>query len=771
MKTPWIYLCVALALITCQQTFGQELLARSSPRIHTPTSLPLRQALKRLEHDYGVSFLVQEIWMDYTVTLPPKHDKSVDEALNALLYPLRLRHHKLRDGFYSITTQTVSFPTSTRSHISTPISGKITTEKGEPLPGVSVIVVGTVQGTITGSDGRYSLTLNPGSYTVRASFVGFETAQRAITVGDAPQEIDFILKESVASLDEVVVLGSRASTARTNIDKPVPVDVIQPKEFKAYAQNDLTQVLNYVAPSFNANRQTVSDGTDHIDPASLRGLGPDQVLVLVNGKRRHTTALVNINGTFGRGTVGTDMNSIPVAAIERVEVLRDGAAAQYGSDAIAGVINLVMKKQSPLTVSTTYGQSWSHALGRDFRDGANRQVDISKGFALGTKGSLNVAGQILDRGYTNRGGLDTRPLLYSSLPTRTATESEADFQARYATLQSADDEKASAAGLDRNNMRVGNADSRNLGLVVNGEYSLGATASVYAMAGYTYKTGKAAGFYRLPSQSSQVDVTLYPNGFLPFINTTIHDGSFIGGVRGELGKWSYDLSHVYGHNDIAFDITNTVNASLPAGTSPTAFYAGKLIFNQNTTNLDLSRKFELSGFLQSLNVAYGAEYRTDHYQIQAGEERSWSFGYPSQGIAGVSGKAAGAQVFPGFRPSNVVDAHRSNTGLYADVEGEMGRVLVGTAARFEHYTDFGSNLSYKVTARWKIYRDLARRGVDGVPGALAAPAFLQQRIDTVCTRATHTGAHGQQQQRHRAPVRRGVAQARDIAVVYTRPGR
>ncbi|MFM9837562.1 MAG: TonB-dependent receptor [Cyclobacteriaceae bacterium] len=616
------------------------------------------------------------------------------------------------------------------------IRGKVTTEGGDPLPGVSILVEGTSKGTTTDAAGNFALQLAQGNYKIQVSFVGYETKSESITMSTSDQVIDFVLKETSLALNEIVVLGSRSTTARTNIDKPVPVDVIQTKEIKAFAQNDITQILNYVAPSFNSNRQTVSDGTDHIDPASLRGLGPDQVLVLVNGKRRHTTALVNINGTFGRGTVGTDMNSIPVAAIERIEVLRDGAAAQYGSDAIAGVINLVLKKNSPLTVSTTYGQSNSNALGHNFSDGGTFQFDISKGFKLGDKGSVNFSGQYLDRGYTNRGGLDTRPLLYSAAPTKLATETEADYVTRYAGLKATDDAKAIAAGLDRNNMRVGNSDSRNLGFFLNGEYALAPTATLYAATGYTNKEGKAAGFYRLPTQATQVDVNIYPNGFLPFINTTINDISLMAGLKGELGKWNYDISNAFGRNDIAFDITNTVNASLPIKTSPTQFYAGKLIFQQNTINLDVSRKFDLTGALSSFNMAYGAEFRSDNFQIKAGEELSYSFGQPSQNISGrlvgTTPTAAGAQVFPGYKPSNELDNSRTNTGLYADFEGEFGlKLLFGAAGRYENYSDFGYNFSYKLTGRWKIYEDIALRG--GLSTGFRAPSLHQRYFNNEST--------------------------------------
>jgi iron complex outermembrane recepter protein len=613
------------------------------------------------------------------------------------------------------------------------VYGKISTESGDPLPGVNVQVVGNSKGAITDAAGKFDLQLPRGSYTLRISFVGYESRVEEIVLDEKDQTISLTLKEAPLSLDEIVVLGSRSSTNRSNIDKPVPVDLIATKEVRGYAQNDITQILNYVEPSFSSNRQTVADGTDHIDPASLRGLGPDQVLVLVNGKRRHTSALVNINGTFGRGTVGTDMNSIPVAAIERVEVLRDGAAAQYGSDAIAGVINLVLKKNSPLMVSSTYGQSVSHTLGHDFNDGKTFQLDLSKGFVLGNKGSINFAGQFLHRGATDRQGPDTRPLLYSAAPSKAPDESEAEFQSRYAELKIADDAKAVAEGLRRNTMRVGNSESTNTGFFLNGEYALSPNVNVYLASGFTNKTGEAAGFYRLPFQTSQVDPSLYPNGFLPLINTNITDFSTIAGVRGNLGRWNYDVSNTYGQNSIAFDITNSMNASIPLGASPKEFDAGKLMFKQNTLNVDVARKFDFaSAFVSSLNVAYGAEFRLDNYRIEAGEELSYSYGIPSRDIPGLPGKAAGAQVFPGFKPSNVLDKSRNNKGLYVDLEGEFGpRVLISAAGRYENYSDFGSNFSYKVAGRVKIFREFSLRG--GIATGFRAPSLHQRYFNNEST--------------------------------------
>jgi iron complex outermembrane receptor protein len=619
------------------------------------------------------------------------------------------------------------------------LKGKVTDSAGLSIPGATIQVIGGAKlATLSDANGLYTLKFPAnGTYKIRISFTGYEITESSVQIANATTA-NFILKDSKNLLEDVVVIGSRSSVPRTNIESVVPVDLITSKDVKTFAQVDLTQILNYVAPSFNSNRQTVSDGTDHIDPASLRGLGPDQVLVLVNGKRRHTTALVNINGTFGRGSVGTDLNSIPVAAIERIEVLRDGAAAQYGSDAIAGVINIVLKKVTPYSFSTSFGQSDSKALGRDFSDGRTFQADFSKGWAFkNDKGFLNFAGQYIKRDYTNRGGLDTRPLLYSSSPTKGVNESEADFETRFAGLKAADNARAAANGFDRNNMRVGNSDSKNGGFFLNGQYNFTPNAQLYMAAGYTHKTGSAAGFYRLPTQTTQIDLSIYPNGFLPFIDTKINDLSLSVGLKGKIGAWDYDLSNTSGENNIKFNIDNTVNASLPLGTSPTSFYAGELLFRQNTSNLDLNKKFVFDGtFLTSLNTAFGGEFRIDNYQIREGEELSYSFGQPSRNIPGrmigTSFTAAGSQVFPGFKPSNALDESRHNVSAYADFEAEFGpRVLLEGAGRYENYSDFGSNFSYKFTGKVKLFGDVALRGAYAT--GFRAPSLHQRFFNNEST--------------------------------------
>lgn len=592
------------------------------------------------------------------------------------------------------------------------LKGKIVDPSGLTLPGVSIVVQGTQNGTASNKDGAYLLKFPaPGNYKLKISLIGYESITADVAIDNTTKTQDFSLALSSATLTEIVVLGSRSSAPRTNIESPVPVDVITSKDVKGFAQVDVGQVLNYAAPSFSSNRQTVADGTDHVDPASLRGLGPDQVLVLVNGKRRHNSALVNINGTFGRGSVGTDLNAIPLAAIDKIEVLRDGAAAQYGSDAIGGVINIILKKNTPFNFSMMQGQCYTTALGRNMYDGQTFQADLSKGFDLWGKGFINIAGQYQSRGATNRGGLDTRPLLYSPIPSSGVISSAA---------KAADDATAAGASFDRNDMIVGNSDVKNAGVFINGQYQLNNDLTFYLASGYTNRKGESAGFNRLPSASSQIDLTIYPNGFLPFIDTRINDYSILGGIKGKSGSWDYDLGHVFGINTFDFNTSNTLNASLPAGTSPSSFYCGRLTFIQNTTTFDVTRKFEMNGPLTALNTSFGAEYRVDNFQIGAGEFYSYASG-------GVAGKIPGAQVFPGFQPApkNALDKSRNNKAVYADFEGDFGpRLMLGAAGRFENYSDFGSRFSYKFTGRYKFYQDFAIRGA--IATGFRAPS-LQQR--------------------------------------------
>jgi iron complex outermembrane recepter protein len=639
------------------------------------------------------------------------------------------------------------------------IAGRVTDGRTkEPLIGASVASKGTTQGTLTDVDGKFQLTLPNGNSLIVITFVGYD--KKDMAVGNE-SVLEITLDESSANLENVVVVGSRAP-ARTNTQSAVAVDVITPKDLKGFSQVDVGQILTFVAPSFNSNRQTVADGTDHVDPASLRGLGPDQVLVLVNGKRRHTSALVNINGTVGRGSVGTDMNVIPVAAIERIEVLRDGAAAQYGSDAIAGVINIVLKKETEgIAVSLTAGSNFTNLkysapnlaggmtdYNKQITDGNVDQLDLMKGFKLGSKGWLMVAGQYNDRAKTNRSGLDNIPTTYlggnGSFPSTPAGQDQTTFRK---DLIAADAAIEKANGYDRHNLVFGNSTSKNYGGFFNGGFQTSETGELYFSGGLTHRTGDGFGNYRVPvarnQQPLKADGSLfYKNGFLPGIRSAIDDASFMAGFRTKLGEWKMDLSNVYGQNSFQFTVFNSGNASLANNDNQqTVFDAGQLRFKQNSTNLDFSRMFEKMGAISRFNTAFGAEYRYDNYQIVAGEKNSY-FGdghsVPTAPLtaggaaAGTTAAAPGSQVFPGFQPSNEVNKSRTSMGAYADFEGEIAdRLLVGVAGRYENYSDFGSNFSGKVSGRLKLTNQIALRG--SASTGFRAPSLQQRYFQNTST--------------------------------------
>ncbi|MBU6120762.1 TonB-dependent receptor [Hymenobacter siberiensis] len=596
------------------------------------------------------------------------------------------------------------------------VTGRVLDATGQTQPGVTVLQQGTSNGTSTDGDGRFSLNNVPGTATLVFSAVGSLT-QTVPLNGRTTLEIRLAANQT--ELNEVVVTGSRATEGRSNILTTSPVDVISAREIKAYAQTDITQILTYIAPSFQSTRQTVTDGTDFVDPATLRGLGPDQVLVLVNGKRRHTSALVNINGTPGRGSVGTDMNVIPPAAIKRIEVLRDGAAAQYGSDAIAGVINIQLKDDTTgISVSSTAGQTTKS-------DGQLFQADANLGFGLGHRGFVDVSGQFSNRSYVDRSGLDTAPLIYlgtsgGNYPAGLTDQQKLDLKAR-------DNALVAQNGFNRRDIRVGGADTRTYGSFVNAAYTLVPSIGLeaYFSGGLTRRTGSSGALYRLPTAVTQTDASIYPNGFLPFINSTVNDGSAIVGLRGKVFGFAADLSNTYGRNALKYNISNTLNASLPVGTSPTSFYAGELAFQQNTTNLGFTRKFSEVGPLATLNVAFGGEFRVDNFQINAGDVGSYILG--DRKVNG-SPAAAGSQGFAGYRPTDALNQSRNNVSGYVDLESDLtDKLLVDVAGRAERYSDFGSNVSGKVAARYSILDGLALRGA--LSNGFRAPS-LQQRYFT-----------------------------------------
>jgi len=665
------------------------------------------------------------------------------------------------------------------------VSGTVNGSDGQPIPGVSVIVKGTTNGTTTDFDGKYTLSAASDA-TLVFSYVGYSTKEVKV---NGKTTINVTLEAGVA-LNEVVVIGSRNKN-RTATDTPVPVDIIDVKQLvEDSPQTSLNQILNYVAPSFTSNTQTISDGTDHIDPASLRGLGPDQVLVLINGKRRHNSSLVNVNGTFGRGSTGTDLNAIPSAAIERIEILRDGASALYGSDAIAGVINVVMKKNTnKLTVamgSGAYASKNSGGFNQGGTDGESEDLSLNYGAPIGKKGGfINLTGMYDFRNPTNRmvkwegkifqgynaveriannANYDLSQLLLPAnmadvqnfaqqvsffsptLKSNIAAVAPGDI-GTLRTLLSGDvtaDELA-ARGLQRHdfNMRVGQSKLRGAKAFYNMEVPLDEEGTIlYSFGGIGYRNGAAAGFYRLPYQSRAYTPARI-NGFLPEIHTNIIDKSFVFGLKGKLGDWDVDLSNTYGANSLNYDIQNTINATMQNATK-FGFNAGGFSLSQNVTNFDVTRFFDDT--LEGVNVAFGAEYRLVNYKIFAGELGSYaSFDTngnvldPTDPLRSIpvtdfygNKRPGGSQVFPGFSPANEVNKYRSSMAGYADVEFDFTKqFLVDVALRYEDFSDFGSTTNYKVASRYKISDNFALRGA--ASSGFRAPSLPQLFFNSTST--------------------------------------
>src|SRR5712671_4639591 len=284
----------------------------------------------------------------------PMHSTSRQTQLDASFKPGK---HLTRSA--QLIALALFAPLALSAQAASVLAGKVTDRSGQPLVGAHVSIIGTTQGAVSRSDGSYRLPLPAGRHVILVSYVGYSPQRDTLSVAaDQNLNRDYTLDRGVTQLNSAVVIGTRAHD-RTAHNSPVPVDVLTPVEIRQTGQVETSQIIQLLAPSFNLPRPTIADGTDHVRPSTLRGLGPDQVLVLINGKRRHTSALVNVNGTIGRGSTGVDLNAIPASSIERIEILRDGAAAQYGSDAIAGVINIILKSDESTDAEYEAGQNYT----------------------------------------------------------------------------------------------------------------------------------------------------------------------------------------------------------------------------------------------------------------------------------------------------------------------------------------------------------------------------------------------------------------------------
>lgn len=498
--------------------------------------------------------------------------------------------------------------------------------------------------------------------------------------------------EPVGEVEELVVTGSRTE-GRTRLETLAPVDVISTEALTRQGNTEMATALAAVAPSMNFPRPAITDGTDSVRPATLRGLAPDQTLVLVNSMRRHASALVNVNGSIGRGSAAVDLNSIPTVAVDRIEVLRDGASAQYGSDAIAGVVNMRLREaDSGGSASVTYGvydtrvRTARNLQGRDKNDGPTFTAAGWQGLKLGSDGFLTVSGEYLFRNPTSRGDLDPR-----ITPSKVTS-------------------------------RYGDPQVDQITVYANAGKPLNADWSAYGFGGYQKRKTDSAANPRLANNANNVPA-IWPNGFLPLITVDITDYSGAGGVRGALGGFEIDAGLVYGYNQVHYGVRDSVNASMGVG-SPTDFDAGKMQYDQLVAQIGGRRPLDF-GLAKPANLALGVEFRREHYQITQGDKASWVFG-------GVAGKAAGSQGFPGFQPGNEVDKDRNAQSVYADLDLPVTDAFgLAAAVRFENYSDFGSQTTGKVSGRYDFNDALAVRGT--VATGFRAPALQQQFFTATST--------------------------------------
>ncbi|NQW35589.1 MAG: TonB-dependent receptor [Flavobacteriales bacterium] len=562
------------------------------------------------------------------------------------------------------------------------VNGKVTDVKGNAIPFATVVEKGTTNGTTTDDNGAFTLNVSKLPATISISSVGYVT--KTVTTNDT---VTVILQEENVGLDEVVLTGNRAKP-RTILDSSVPIDNISVKDMASSGQATVDQMLTYKIPSYNSSNQTISDATAHFDPADLRGLGPSRTLVLVNGKRKNQSALVYINDTPGKGEVGTDMKSIPTAAIDHIEVLRDGASAQYGSDAIAGVVNIVLKKNVDFTqVNVNSGVT---SKGDGFSVGA----DLNTTLQINGGGFINLSLGAYRQSLTNRAGTPGQDDLFGVGASDSWIQQNPDL-----------------------GMTIGQPEITKGEVFYNSEIPFkNGKGKFYSYGGLVFRQGKSFALYRTPYWVTDPFNLLHNagdtyQGFQPSFETNINDNTNVAGFSFDANKYKIDISATYGRNAVDYTVANSLNPDLGAA-SPTSFDVGAYRFSNIIGNVDVSRSYG------DFSWAMGGEIKSERFIALAGQEESYIGG--------------GVQSFPGVQPSNAVNATRSSAGAYLNVDWDISKAfLISGAVRYENFSDFGDNTSWKVSSRYKISDETVIRG--SYSTGFRAPALHQIYLSNIQT--------------------------------------
>ena len=564
-------------------------------------------------------------------------------------------------------------------------TGVVKDNNGNPLPGASVTIKGTTVGTTTDFDGVFSINANQGD-VIQISYVGFETQEIDFT-GDA---LTVTLQEGL-SLDEVLVTGNR-SKPRTAIDSAVPIDNIRTADIMNVGEASIERALTFAIPSFNAQDQAISDATAGFAPADIRGLGPSRTLVLINGKRVNQQSQAYLNRTPGKGEVGVNLKSIPIAAVERIEVLRDGASSQYGSDAMAGVMNFILKKDSAF--STLNASTGITSAG----DGFQFNIDYNTTLPFGNGGRVNLTLAYTDQERTNRSGAPGT----SSFDTATARQNEIDFAIKDPTL----------------GMIIGRPDLKQKNVFVNITHPLGKNSEFYTTHGYTDRWNRSFAYYRFPGWRRDVAdagfLTTKPEDFVgyhPTFEGEIKDHFNVLGFDLDLGNdWQLDLSVTHGKNSIDYTVNRSVNRDYLAaeGWSPTTFRPGGYAFSNVIENADLTKTFS-----EKVSFSAGLEYKQEKFEAFKGDPFS-RYGGGSDSFAGIAEEQEG-------------EWKRNNFALYSGLDIDFSdKFLATVAGRFENFSDVGSNFSWKVASRYKLSNTTAIRG--SISTGFRAPSLHQQKL-------------------------------------------